>query len=53
MTMKSKSAVVFDKGIPNDNFKSDRKKLSWKWIIVIAYGMANVSKMFKDKNLKK
>lgn len=42
--MASKSAVVLDKGIPNDNFKkNNKKKISWKWMIVIAYGTANVS----------
>lgn len=43
--MTFKSAVEFDKGIANDNFKNDKKSLSWKWIIVLAYGTANVRKI--------
>lgn len=38
-----KSAVALDNGIQNDNFKRDKKKLSWKWMIILAYGTANVS----------
>lgn len=48
--MALKSAVNFDKGIANDNFKRDKKNKShkWKWMIVAAYGLANVSKHSTD-----
>lgn len=48
--MASKSAAVgFDKGIANDSFKKDKKSESgnWKWMIVFAYGTANVRNFMK------
>lgn len=44
--MALKSAVDFDKGIANDSFgkENENKSLSWKWMIIISYGIANVRK---------
>ena len=44
MALKS-AAVDFDKGIANDSFKKDKggDSSNWKWMIVFAYGTANVS----------
>lgn len=46
--MTLESAVVFDKGIANDSFKKDKRYESnnWRWMIVLAYGTANVSILF-------
>lgn len=45
------SAVNYDKGIAaNDYFKqSDKRKkcLTWKWMIVLAYGIANVCELLE------